>query len=138
VRPFFVCLFSVLLFSGCTTNPEMNDIINNQYEDVKIYSDSNARYVGEWVGDEKSKLKPIKITKNGKILMCLTKKGSVNVNGKVYIADGEIFLIFEGGTRYKIISFDKESMLLDYYGDEYKYYAGIVPDKCLEAFKNFE
>jgi len=138
VRPLFVFLFSVLLFSGCTTNPEMNDIINNQYEDVKIYSDSNARYVGEWVGDEKSKLKPIKITKDGKILMCLTKKGSVNVNGKVYIADGEIFLIFEGGTRYKIISVDKESMLLDYYGDEYKYYAGIVPDKCLEAFKNFE
>ena len=138
MRPFFVCLFSVLLFSGCTTNPEMNDIINNQYEDIKIYSDSYAMYVGEWVGDEKSKLKPIKITKDGKILMCLTKKGSINVNGKVYIADGEIFLIFEGGTRYKIISVDKESMLLDYYGDEYKYYAGIVPDKCLEAFKNFE
>ena len=138
MRPLFVFLFSVLLFSGCTTNPEMNDIINNQYEDVKIYTDSTARYVGEWVGDEKSKLKPIKITKDGKILMCLTKKGSVNVNGKVYIADGEIFLIFEGGTRYKIINVDKESMLLDYYGDEYKYYAGIVPVKCLEAFKNFE
>jgi len=138
VRHLFVCLFLVFLFSGCTTNPEMNDIINNQYEDIKIYSDSGAMYVGEWVGDEKSKLRPIKILEEGRILMCVPKKGSVNVNGKVYIQDGEMFFIFEGGTRYKIKSVDKESMLLDYYGDEYKYHAGIVPDKCLEAFKNFE
>lgn len=138
MRHLVVCLLSVLIFTGCTTNREMNDIINNQYEDVKTYSDSNALYVGEWVGDEKSKLMPIKILKDGKILMCLMKKGFLNVNGKVYSQNGEIYLIFEGGTRYKIKNYDKESMLLDYYGDEYKYHSGIVPDKCLEAFKNFE
>ena len=138
MRHLFVCLISVMFFSGCATNSAMKDIIDNQYEDKKIYADASAIYVGEWVGDEKSSSMPIKITKDGKILMCVMKKGHLNVNGKVYIENGETFFIFEGGTIYKIISVDKESMLLDYYGDKYKYYAGIIPDKCLEAFKNLE
>ena len=138
VRHISLFLLSLLFCSGCNTNPQMNDIINNQYEDIKAYSDQNAIYVGEWVGDQETKLWPIKIGKDGKVLMCVAKKGHSNVNGKVYIENGETFIIYEGGTRYKIISVDKEIMNLDFYGDEFKYYAGTVPDKCLESFKNFE
>ena len=138
MRHLFVCLISVMLFSGCATNSAMKDIIDNQYEDKKIYADASAIYVGEWVGDEKSSSMPIKITKDGKILMCVMKKGHLNVNGKVYIENGDTMFIFDGGTKYKLDSVNNNLMILDYYGEKNKYYEGIVPDKCLEAFKNFE
>ena len=138
MRIFFACLISVFLFSGCNTSTAMKDIIDNKYEDKKIYEDINAIYVGEWVGEEKSSIKPIKITKDGKILMCVMKKNYLNVKGKVYIENGEPMFIFEGGTRFKIDSVNNDLMLLDYYGEKIRYYSGIVPDQCLDAFKNFE
>jgi len=138
MRQLLVCLISVILFSGCANNSVMKDIIDNQYEDKKIYADASASYVGEWVGDEKSSSMPIKITKNGKILMCVTKKNHINVNGKVYIENGDTMFIFNGGSKYKLDSVNNNIMILDYYGGKNKYYTGKVPDKCLEAFKNFE
>ena len=138
MRLLFVCLTSVLLFSGCNTSPAMKDIIDNKYEDKKIYADKNAIYVGEWVGEEKSSSKPIKISKDGKVLMCVMKKNIQNVKGKVYIENGETMFIFEGGTIYKLDSVNNDLMILDYYGDKIRYQSGIIPDQCLDAFKKFE
>ena len=134
----FVCLISVFLFSGCNTSTAMKDIIDNKYEDKKIYADKSASYVGEWVGEVDTSSKPIKITPDGKILMCVMKKNYHNVNGKVYIENGETMFIFEGGTRYKFDTLKNDIMILDYYGDKIKYHSGIIPDQCLDAFKKFE
>ena len=116
----------------------MKDIIDNKYEDKKIYADKGASYVGEWVGEVDTSSKPIKITPDGKILMCVMKKNYHNVNGKVYIENGEIMFIFEGGTRYKFDTLKNDIMILDYYGEKIRYYSGIIPDQCLDAFKKFE
>jgi hypothetical protein len=70
--------------------------------------------------------------------MCVSKKKHDNVNGKVYIENGVTKFIFEGGTQYEFVSADDKHMTLDYYGEENRYYAGLIPDKCIEAFKNFE
>ena len=129
---------SVFLFSGCNTSTAMKDIIDNKYEDKKIYADKSASYVGEWVGEVETSSKPIKITTDGKILMCVMKKNYPNVNGKVYIENGETMFIFEGGTRYKFDILSNDVMILDYYGEKIRYYSGIIPDQCLDAFKKFE
>ena len=134
----FVCLMSVFLFSGCNTSTAMKDIIDNKYENKKIHADKSASYVGEWVGEVDTSSKPIKITHDGKILMCVMKKNYHNVNGKVYIENGEIMFIFEGGTRYKFDILNNNIMTLDYYGEKIRYYSGIIPDQCLDAFKKFE
>ena len=138
MRHLLVGLISVWLLSGCMTNQKMQDIIDNQYEDKKIYADAGANYVGEWVGDEKSSLMPMKIKKDGNILMCATKKNQLNVNGKVYLENGKTMFIFEGGSKYTLESVENNVMILNYYGDKDKYYLGTVPDKCLKAFKDFE
>jgi len=70
--------------------------------------------------------------------MCVMKKNHMNVNGKVYIENGDTMFIFNGGSKYKLDSVNNDLMILDYYGEKIKYYAGTVPDKCLEAFKKFE
>lgn len=138
MRNLFVILISVLLLPGCTISPAMKDIIDNKYEDKKIYADKSARYVGEWVGEEETSSKPIKITEDGRILMCLIKKKYPNVNGKVYMENGETMFIFEGGSIYKLDSVNNDLMILDYYGDKINYHTGIIPDQCLDAFKKFE
>ena len=138
MRCLFVCLISVSWLYGCTNSQIMNDIINNQFDDKQIYADATAGYVGEWISDAEASANPLKITKDGRILMCVLKKKAENVDGKVYIEHGDTTFIFAGGTRYKVVSVDNNLMILDYYGKEHKYYAGIVPDKCVVAFKNFE
>lgn len=130
-------LFSVLLFAGCAFNQYQSDIADNQYHEKQIHADPAAAYVGEWTAGTHVGLRSIKIKPDGSIKVCLPSS-SGTTEGKVYIDNGMPAFIIKTGAKVKIISMDKDFLLLEVYGKQEKYYAGPVPDACVSAFHNFE
>ncbi len=138
-------LLAVVFLAGCTFNQYQSDVAENQYNEKQLHADSSAPYVGEWTALSNIGIRSIKIKEDGRIKVCLTPSSGTTF-GKVYL-DGETpAFIFQTGAKARIISQEKDFLLLEIYGKEEKYYAGIVPNKyyagivpneCKTAFLNF-
>ena len=130
------CLLSVVLLAGCAFNQYQGDVGANQYNDKQIHADSSAPYVGEWTAASNVGIRSIKIKEDGRIKVCLSPSSGVT-SGKVYMDNGAPAFIFQTGAKAQIISRGEDSLLLNIYGAQEKYYSGLVPDECVSAFINF-
>ncbi len=130
-------LFLILLLAGCALNQYQSDVGDNQYLKEQIHADPFATYVGEWATVTNVGTRAIKIKDDGRIKVCLSPSYATT-NGKVYMANGTPAFILESGAKVKIISMDKDSLLLDIYDKQEKYYAGLIPLECATVFTNFE
>lgn len=130
----------LVLFSGCAleTPQFMQDQLNNQYFEKKVFADPNAYYIGEWTGATGPGLTAIKILENGKIKMCASNAHFGSSNGKIFKENEKIKMIFESGTQYEILSLKNDHLLVTVYEQEYKYYAGNVPERCIPIFSEFK
>ena len=129
-------LLTVVLLAGCAFNQYQGDVGDNQYNEKQRHADSSAPYVGEWTASSKVGIRSIKIKADGRIKVCLSPSSGVTF-GKVYIDNGAPAFIFQTGAKAQIISRDEDSLLLNIYGAQEKYYSGLVPDECLSAFTHF-
>ena len=132
-----VALLSAATVTGCAFNQHQNDISDNQYREKQILADANALYVGEWTAATNIGLRSMKIKRDGRIKVCLSPS-SGTTDGKVYLDKGMPAFIFETGAKVKIISMNKDFLLLDVYGQQERYYAGQVDAACASAFNNFD
>lgn len=130
-------LFSVVLLAGCAFNQYQSDVADNQYYEKQIHADPAAAYVGEWTAATNVGIRSIKIKEDGRIKVCLSPS-SGTTGGKVYMDNGTPIFMLKTGAKAKIISMDKDSLLLEVYGKREKYYAGLIPDACASAFINFK
>jgi hypothetical protein len=129
-------LLSVVLLAGCAFNQYQSDVVDNQYNGKQLHADSSAPYIGEWTASSNVGIRAIKIKEDGRVKVCLSPSSGITF-GKVYM-DGETpAFIFQSGGKAQIVSQEKDILLLDIYGKEEKYYAGMVPDECKTAFLNF-
>jgi hypothetical protein len=131
------CLFLVLLFAGCTFNQYQSDVADNQYYEKQKHKDPSAAYVGEWNAPFNGGMRSIKINEDGRIKVCLSPSSGIT-DGKVYLDNGTPGFMLKTGAIAKIISINKDSLLLEIYGKREKYYVGLVPDACTSAFINFK
>ena len=129
-------LLAVVLLAGCAFNQYQGDVGDNQYNDKQMHADSSAPYVGEWTASSTVGIRSIKIRGDGRIKVCLSPSSGVTF-GKVYIENGAPAFIFQTGAKAQIISRDDDSLILNIYGAQEKYYSGLVPDECLSAFTHF-
>ena len=129
-------LLTVVLLAGCAFNQYQGDLADNQYNNKQRHTDSSAPYVGEWTAASKVGIRSIKIKEDGRIKVCLSPSSGVTF-GKVYLDNGAPAFIFQTGAKAQIISRDEDSLLLNIYGAQEKYYSGLVPDECVSAFNNF-
>ena len=131
------CLFLVLLFAGCTFNQYQSDVADNQYYEKQKHKDPSAAYVGEWNAPFNGGMRSIKINEDGRIKVCLSPSSGIT-DGKVYLDNGTPVFMLKTGAKAKIISMDKDTLLLEIYGKREKYYGGLVPDACTSAFTSFK
>jgi len=129
-------LLSVVLLAGCAFNQYQNDVVDNQYNEKQLYADSSAPYVGEWTASSNVGIRSIKIKEDGRIKVCLSPSSGTTF-GKVYLEGEKPAFIFQAGGKAQIISREKDILLLQIYGKEEKYYAGMVPEECKTAFSSF-
>lgn len=130
-------LLTMFLLAGCAYNQYQSDIAASEYSVVKRHADAGAAYVGEWTAASKIGVRSIKIKGDGRLKVCLAPSSGTN-EGKVYLDNGEPAIIMNTGAKVKFLAVDKEFLMLDIYGQQEKYYAGLVPVECVSAFKNFE
>jgi hypothetical protein len=129
-------LLSVLFVAGCAYNQYQGDIAYDQFNEKQTFADSSAAYVGEWTGGSALGIRSIKIREDGKIKVCMSPSAGT-MDGKVYLENGEPAIIMKTGAKAKFISMNKDALLLEIYGKQEKYYAGLVPEECVPAFVNF-
>ena len=132
-----VCLLSAALIAGCAFNQYQNDISNNQYYEKQIYADANAAYVGEWSAATDIGIRSIKIKEDGRIKVCLAASSGTE-DGKVYMDNGKPAIIIRTGAKITIVNIDKDFLLLEVYGKQEKYHAGLIDAACVPSFKNFD
>lgn len=137
MKYFTACLLSVLLLAGCAYNQYQDDIAENQYYQKQTHADANAAYVGEWTAATNIGVRSIKIREDGRVKVCLAPSSGTK-DGKVYLENGTPAIIMDTGAKVKIISTDRDFLLLEIYGKQEKYHAGLVDDACVSAFNNFE
>jgi len=130
-------LCSVVLLAGCAFDQYQHDVGDNQYYEKQRHTDPAATYVGEWTTSTNVGIRSIKIKADGRIKVCLSPS-SGTTDGKVYMDNKTPVFILETGAKAKIISMDKDSLLLEIYGNQEKYYAGLVPEACSSTFLNFK
>ena len=129
-------LLVCVLLASCAFNDYQSDVADNQYPDKQVHADPAAEYVGEWTASTDTGFRSIKIKEDGKIKVCLSPSSGVSY-GKVIIDNERPYFMIKTGAIAKIISMDKDSLLLDLYGKQEKYNAGLVPNECLSALNNF-
>ena len=137
MQHFVVCLLSAALIAGCAFNQYQNDISNNQYYKTQTHADANAAYVGEWTAATNIGIRSIKIKEDGRIKVCLASSSGTE-DGKVYMDSGKPAIIIRTGAKVTIVGMDKDFLLLEVYGKQEKYHAGLVDAACVPAFKNFD
>ncbi len=134
-------LLSTLLLAGCETfsqyNQYQNDVEDNQYYSQQVHADPAAAYVGEWTATTGVGMRAIKIKEDGRIKVCLSPSGGT-ANGEVHLANNTPVFILESGAKARILSMEKESLLLEIYGKHERYYRDLVPDTCKSIFTNFK
>ena len=129
-------LLVCVLLASCAFNEYQSDVADNRYDEKQVHADPAAAYVGEWTASTYDRSRSIKIKGDGRIKVCLSPSSGVSY-GKVFIGnEGPSFMIKTGAIA-KIISVDKDSLLLDIYGKQEKYYSDHVPNECLSAFESF-
>ena len=129
-------LLSVVLLAGCAFNQYQSDTGDNQYHEKQMFADPSAPYVGEWTASSNVGIRSIKIREDGRIKICLSPSSGTTF-GKVYLDNETPAFIFQTGAKAQIISQEKDILLLEIYGKEEEYYAGLVPEECASAFINF-
>jgi hypothetical protein len=137
MKYFKACLLATIMLAGCTLNQYQDDIADNQYHQKQTHADANAPYVGEWTAATNIGIRSIKIKEDGRIKVCLAPSSGTN-EGKVYMDNGMPAIIIKTGAKVKIISTSKDFLLLEVYGNQEKYHAGLVDDACVSAFSHFE
>lgn len=70
--------------------------------------------------------------------MCCSNPHFGSINGKVFKEDNKIKMIFESGSQYELITIHSDYLVLDAYGQEYKYYSERVAVNCRELFDKFK
>lgn len=132
-----VVLLAALFVAGCAFNQYQGDIADDQYDEKQTFPNPSAAYVGEWTGGSKVGIRSIKIKEDGRIKVCMSPSAGT-MDGKVYLDNGEPAIIMKTGAKAKFISMAKDALLVEIYGKQEKYYAGLVPEECVSAFVNFK
>jgi hypothetical protein len=130
-------LFLVVLLAGCAFDQYHSDVADNQYYEKQIHADPAATYVGEWTAATNVGMRSIKIKEDGRIKVCLSPSSGTE-EGEVSLENGAPVFMLKTGAKAKIISMDENSLLLDIYGKQERYYSSRVPDECASAFINFK
>ena len=130
-------LLAVVFLAGCSVDRYQADVSNNRYGATKPFADPRAAYVGEWTGQSDVGKRSIKIREDGLMKVCLSPS-SGTAEGKVFLEDGVPAFMVQTGAKIRILEMNREYLLLDVYGNEEKYYAGLVDEFCAPAFKNFD
>ena len=129
-------LLVCVLLACCAFNQYQNDVEYNQYHEKQAHADPAAAYVGEWTASTDIGIRSIKVKEDGRIKVCLSPSSGVSY-GKVFIDNERPSFMIKTGAIAKIISVDKDSLLLEIYGKQEKYYADRVPNECLSALNSF-
>ena len=130
-------LLGVVLLSGCSVDRYQNDVANNRYGAIRPFADPRAAYVGEWTGQSSVGTRSIKIREDGFMKICLSPS-SGTAEGKVFLEDGAPAFMVQTGAKIRILEMTRDHLLLDVYGSEERYHAGMVDEFCAPAFKNFD
>ena len=110
-----ILLFCSVTLFGCSFNQLQNDYAENQYFEKSTYADSSAPYIGEWAVGTTKWLKILSIRDNG-IFKVVLAPGFGACEGKIYLDRERPFLILKDGTKAKIVSVNKDHLLIEAYG----------------------
>ncbi len=128
-------LFSVffMFISGCDLMMAEDDLLHNKYLDAVPLCAPGSSYVGTWTTNMVGGLLSIRINPDGTGKYCKNHMNGTGqkVNSKIYkLPTGDLFLINEVGTRYKIDSFSKTEIKTTAYGEKYKFIPGVHSLNC--------